>query len=81
MSSINHGTAVASMLVGGSKWGSLLPGAHLSAANVFAQNEKGKIQSQREKRSQSDQLEDKTKGEGHQFQHWRPLQSTGEEGC
>jgi len=38
----NHGTAVASMLVGGTKWGSLLPGAKLSAAGVFHKNRKGK---------------------------------------
>lgn len=37
-----HGTAVASVIVGTSKWGSLLPGAHLSAANVFHINKKGK---------------------------------------
>lgn len=42
MSSINHGTSVASMLVGGSKWGSLLSGAHLSAANVFHRTKKGR---------------------------------------
>jgi len=38
----NHGTAVASMLVGGSSWGSLLPEAKLSAAGVFHKNRKGK---------------------------------------
>ena len=38
----NHGTAVASMQVGGNKWGSLLPDAKLSAAGVFHKNRKGK---------------------------------------
>lgn len=38
----DHGTAVASMLVGGTKWGSLLPDAKLSAAGVFHKNRKGK---------------------------------------
>ncbi|MBT3905644.1 MAG: S8 family serine peptidase [Rhodospirillaceae bacterium] len=42
MSSISHGTAVASMLVGSKKYGSLLPGAHLSAANVFHRTKKGR---------------------------------------
>jgi hypothetical protein len=42
MAAVAHGTAVASMLVGGSKWGSLLPEARLSAAGVFHKNRKGK---------------------------------------
>ncbi|MCW8915993.1 MAG: S8 family serine peptidase [Magnetovibrio sp.] len=37
-----HGTAVASMLVGNVEWGGLLPGASLYAANMFEINEKGK---------------------------------------
>ena len=42
MSSIAHGTAVASMIVGHAKWGSLLPDAHLFAANVFHKTKKGR---------------------------------------
>ncbi|MBL4614288.1 MAG: S8 family serine peptidase, partial [Magnetovibrio sp.] len=38
----DHGTAVAAMLVGKAKWGGLLPGAKLYAANMFEINEKGK---------------------------------------
>jgi len=38
----DHGTAVASMLVGNIEWGGLLPGAQLYAANMFEINEKGK---------------------------------------
>lgn len=38
---ISHGTAVASILVGSNKWGSLIPNAKLSAANVFHKNKKG----------------------------------------
>jgi len=38
----DHGTAVASMLVGRAEWGGLLPGAQLFAANMFEINEKGK---------------------------------------
>jgi len=42
-----HGTAVASMMVGqpteGKGWGGLLPGAYLAAANMFEVNEKGKV--------------------------------------
>lgn len=42
ISSIAHGTAVASVLVGGPTWGNMLPNAHLSAANVFQKNKKGR---------------------------------------
>lgn len=38
----DHGTAVASMLVGKADWGGLLPGAQLYAANMFEIDEKGK---------------------------------------
>ena len=42
ISSIAHGTAVASVLVGGPTWGNMLPNAHLSATNVFQKNKKGR---------------------------------------
>ena len=38
----DHGTAVASMIIGQAKWGGLLPGAQLYAANVFHLNSKGR---------------------------------------
>ena len=42
----DHGTGIASMMVGrsakGKGWGGLLPGARLSAANIFEINESGK---------------------------------------
>lgn len=45
--SADHGTAIASMMVGkpikGKGWGGLLPGARLSAANIFEINERGKM--------------------------------------
>lgn len=37
-----HGTAVTSVLVGSSRWGGLLPGAKVSAANVFHRFGRGK---------------------------------------
>lgn len=37
-----HGTAVATMLVGKSKWGGLLPGAELLAASMFETKKNGK---------------------------------------
>ncbi len=39
----DHGTAVATMLVGKPSWGGLLPGAELFAANMFEINEVGKV--------------------------------------
>jgi hypothetical protein len=43
----DHGTAIASMMVGkpakGKGWGGLLPGARLSAANIFEITESGKM--------------------------------------
>lgn len=39
--SSQHGTAIASMLVGKAEWGGLLPGARLYAANMFEINAKG----------------------------------------
>lgn len=38
----DHGTSVAAMLVGTPKWGGLVPGAKLYAANMFEINEQGK---------------------------------------
>ena len=38
-----HGTAVAGILVGKPKWGGLLPGAELMAANMFEVNESGRV--------------------------------------
>jgi subtilisin family serine protease len=38
----DHGTAVASILVGTPEWGGLLPGAKLVAANMFEINKKGR---------------------------------------
>ena len=38
---MDHGTAVASIMVGRAEWGGLLPGAHLFAANMFEYNEQG----------------------------------------
>ncbi len=38
----DHGTAVASIMVGTPEWGGLLPGARLFAANMFELNEKGR---------------------------------------
>jgi len=37
-----HGTAIAAMLVGRSKWGGLLPGAELKAASMFETKKNGK---------------------------------------
>lgn len=37
----DHGTAVAAIMVGTPKWGGLLPGAELRAANMFEYNEEG----------------------------------------
>jgi len=37
-----HGTAIASILVGKPKWGGLLPGAQLRAANMFEYDESGR---------------------------------------
>ena len=39
----DHGTAVAAMLVGRPKWGGLLPGASLKAANMFEYNKGGRV--------------------------------------
>jgi len=43
----DHGTAIAALMVGrpaaGKGWGGLLPGASLTAANMFEINEKGKV--------------------------------------
>jgi len=39
----DHGTAIASMLVGRPAWGGLLPGAELMAANMFEVNEAGQV--------------------------------------
>ncbi len=39
----DHGTAVAAILVGKPKWGGLLPGAELVAANMFEVNEVGRV--------------------------------------
>lgn len=39
----DHGTAIASMLVGKAAWGGLLPGAELMAANMFEVNETGQV--------------------------------------
>lgn len=39
----DHGTGIASMLVGKSTWGGLLPGAELIAANMFEVNEAGRV--------------------------------------
>lgn len=39
----DHGTAIASMLVGKPNWGGLLPGAELMAANMFEVNETGRV--------------------------------------
>ena len=39
----DHGTAIASMLVGTAAWGGLLPGAELMAANMFEVNETGQV--------------------------------------
>jgi hypothetical protein len=43
----DHGTAIAAMMIGrpakGKGWGGLLPGARLSAANIFEINESGKM--------------------------------------
>lgn len=39
----DHGTAIASMLVGKPTWGGLLPGAELVAANMFEVNETGDV--------------------------------------
>lgn len=38
-----HGTAIASMLVGRPKWGGLMPGAELKAANMFGVNKNGML--------------------------------------
>jgi len=38
----DHGTSIAGVLVGNPKWGGLMPGAKLYAANMFEINEKGK---------------------------------------
>ncbi|MEQ9199640.1 MAG: S8 family serine peptidase, partial [Rhodospirillales bacterium] len=38
----DHGTAVASILVGGPDWGGILPGAKLFAANIFYEKQDGK---------------------------------------
>ncbi|MBL4693547.1 MAG: S8 family serine peptidase [Magnetovibrio sp.] len=38
-----HGTSIAAMLVGTQKWGGLVPGATLYAANMFEINEYGKM--------------------------------------
>lgn len=38
----DHGTSVAAMLIGTPKWGGLVPGAKLYAANMFEINEQGK---------------------------------------
>lgn len=38
----DHGTSVASMLVGNAEWGGLMPGAKLYAANMFEMDENGK---------------------------------------
>lgn len=39
----DHGTAIASILVGKPAWGGLLPGAELVAANIFEFNRAGKV--------------------------------------
>lgn len=39
----DHGTAIAGMLVGKPKWGGLLPGAELFAANMFEVNDTGRV--------------------------------------
>ncbi len=39
----DHGTAIAAMLVGKPKWGGLMPGAELKAANMFEINETGRV--------------------------------------
>ena len=39
----DHGTAVATIIVGKPEWGGLLPGAELKAANMFEVNESGRI--------------------------------------
>lgn len=38
----DHGTAVASILIGGPDWGGILPGARLYAANIFYEKKSGK---------------------------------------
>ena len=43
MGPADHGTAVATILVGRPEWGGLLPGANLYAANMFERNETGKV--------------------------------------
>ncbi|HEC14448.1 MAG TPA: hypothetical protein ENI72_01700 [Rhodospirillales bacterium] len=40
--SAKHGTAIAAMLIGNKKWGGLLPGAELLAANMFEVNAAGR---------------------------------------
>ncbi|MFQ5774028.1 MAG: S8 family serine peptidase [Kiloniellaceae bacterium] len=40
---IQHGTAIAAMMVGKGPWGGLLPAAQLKAANIFEMNKSGKV--------------------------------------
>ena len=40
---IDHGTAIAAMMVGQAKWGGLLPAAELKHANIFEINDKGRV--------------------------------------
>ena len=40
---IEHGTAIAAMMVGQAKWGGLLPAAELKHANIFEINDAGRV--------------------------------------